>query len=188
MTPTPDPAGDRRRLPAGFVAAALAVLLGVGGLAAGARERGAGDRAGTAAAPVPLDAVTLGDLTVSNIYIRQPASPDVAAAYLSVRNAGGSADSLRSAYSGAAKETLVHGAAGTMRAGEEADTSPVAVPADGTVTLSPGKGHIMLDGLTGTLRAGDRVSLLLRFATAGQVLVEAPVIAIGAPAPGGATS
>jgi copper(I)-binding protein len=46
----------------------------------------------------------------------------------------------------------------------------------------------MLDGLTGPLAAGDTVSLLLRFRQAGQVLVDVPVIAIGAPAPGGATS
>lgn len=185
LTPAP-PAAARRRVPAGFVAAVVAVLLGVGGLVAGAREQGTGSVGPVAAAP--LDAVTVGDLTVSGIYIRQPASPDVAAAYLTVRNNGRTADSLRSAYSGAARQTLVHGEAGAMRAGEEADTPPVEVPADGVVTLSPGKGHIMLDGLTGALRAGDRVSLLLRFAGAGQVLVEAPVIAIGAPAPGGATS
>ena len=46
----------------------------------------------------------------------------------------------------------------------------------------------MLDKLTGTLKAGDTVSLLLRFDKAGQVLVDVPVIAITAPAPGGATS
>ena len=71
--------------------------------------------------------------------------------------------------------------------GAHAESGPVPVPANATVTLAPGRGHIMLEGLTGTLRPGDKVSLLLRFAKAGQVLLEAPVIAIGAPAPGGAT-
>ncbi len=65
---------------------------------------------------------------------------------------------------------------------------PITVPAGGTVTISPGKGHIMLEGLTGTLTTGDKVSMLLTFRSAGQLLVEAPVIAIGAPAPGGSTS
>ena len=62
------------------------------------------------------------------------------------------------------------------------------VPANSVVSLTPAKGHIMLDKLTGTLKAGDTVSLLLRFDKAGQVLVDVPVIAITAPAPGGATS
>ncbi|HZB48571.1 MAG TPA: copper chaperone PCu(A)C, partial [Mycobacteriales bacterium] len=130
----------------------------------------------------------VGDLTVSNVYIRQPASPDVAAAYLTVRNAGDDADSLESAYSGAARTTTLHGQPGVVEPGAHESSGPIPVPADATVTLAPGRGHIMLEGLTGALRPGDEVSVLLRFARAGQVLVEAPVIAIGAPAPGGGSS
>ena len=196
-TPTPIRAGDAetprrgRRIPAGFVAAAVAVVLGVGGLVAGAREQaGEAVPAGAAAPADPAAAAgtAVGDLTVTNVYIRQPASPDATAAYLSVRNAGAEADSLESAYSGAAKRTTLHGLPGVVEPGAHAASGPVPIPANGTVTLAPGRGHIMLEGLTGTLRPGDKVSLLLRFARAGQVLVEAPVIAIGAPAPGGATS
>jgi copper(I)-binding protein len=191
LTSVPDPAPvddrpRRSRLPAGLVAAALAVLLGVGGLVAGARAPAPGT-AGDAAAPAG-PGVAVGALTVSNAYIRQPASPDVAAAYLTVRNDGGDADRLSSAYCGAATTTTVHGEQGAMQAGGTAPETPVSIAANSVVTLSPGKGHIMLDKLTGTLRAGDTVSLLLRFDKAGQVLVEVPVIGIGAPAPGGATS
>lgn len=176
----------RRGVPAGFVAAALAVLLGVGGLVAGARDRAAEPDAGTAA-PVAAG-VTVGDVSVLDAYIRQPASPDVAAAYLTVRNNGTEADRLSSAYCGAARTTTVHGGQEAMDPGETAPQTPVDVPANSVVSLTPGSGHVMLDGLTGTLRAGDTVSLLLRFDQAGQVLVEVPVIAIGAEAPGGATS
>jgi copper(I)-binding protein len=187
--PTPAPADERPRrgprVPAGFVAAAVAVLLGVGGLVAGSRQPDPATGAG--AAPPPAAAgTTLGALTIADAYIRQPASPDVAAAYLTVRNDSGDADQLSSAYCGAATTTTVHGGSAAMEAGETAPATPVPVPANSAVTLTPGKGHIMLDGLTGTLRAGDTVSLLLRFDKAGQVLVEVPVIAIGAPAPGGA--
>jgi periplasmic copper chaperone A len=186
--PNPAPADDRRRgsrVPAGFLAAAVAVLLGVGGLVAGARQQdpaGPGQDAGAPAAA----GTTVGSLSVTDAYIRQPASPDVAAAYLTVRNDGDQADRLSSAYCGAATTTTVHGGQAAMEAGETAPQTPVDVPANSVVTLSPGQGHVMLDGLTGTLRAGDTVSLLLRFDRAGQVLVEVPVIAIGAPAPGGA--
>ena len=193
--PAPAPTGNRPRrgpgVPTGFVAAAVAVLLGVAGLIVGARDAGQSTpgaaAASTAPAP-PVNGTTVGDLTVYDAYIRQPASPDVAAAYLTVRNDGKAADRLSSAYCGAAGKTSVHADSAAMQPGEEAASTPLPVPANGTVSLSPAKGHIMLEDLTGTLRAGDTVSLLLRFDKAGQVLLDVPVISITAPAPGGATS
>jgi copper(I)-binding protein len=191
----PAPADDRPRrgfgLPAGFVAAAVAVVLGVGGLVVGARDGAGQGTPGAAAAsqaPAPINGTTVGALTVYDAYIRQPASPDVAAAYLSVRNEGDAADQLSSGYCGAAGTTSVHADSAAMQPGDEARSTPLAIPAGATVSLTPAKGHIMLDKLTGTLRAGDTVSLLLRFDKAGQVLIDVPVIAITAPAPGGATS
>jgi len=94
---------------------------------------------------------------------------------------GDAADALVSAYCGAARTTTVHGDSAAMEAGETAPQTPVAVPANSVVSLTPAKGHIMLDRLTGPLAAGDTVSLLLRFEKAGQVLVDVPVIANGAP-------
>ena len=193
--PSPAPTGNRPRrgpgVPAGFVAAAVAVVLGVAGLIVGARDDAGqstpGAAASTAPAP-PVDATTVGDLTVYGAYIRQPASPDVAAAYLTVRNDGKAADRLSSAYCGAAGRTSVHADSAAMQPGDEAASTPLPVPANATVSLTPAKGHIMLENLTGTLRAGDTVSLLLRFDKAGQVLLDVPVISITAPAPGGATS
>ena len=193
--PAPAPTGHRPRrgpgVPTGFVAAAVAVVLGVAGLIVGARDDAGqstpGAAASTAPAP-PVNGTTVGDLTVYDAYIRQPASPDVAAAYLTVRNDGKAADRLSSAYCGAAGRTSVHADSAAMQAREEAASTPLPVPANATVSLTPAKGHIMLENLTGTLRAGDTVSLLLRFDKAGQVLLDVPVISITAPAPGGATS
>lgn len=193
--PAPAPTGNRPRrepgVPTGFVAAAVAVVLGVAGLIVGARGDAGRSTPGAAAAstaPAPVNGTTVGDLTVYDAYIRQPASPDVAAAYLTVRNDGKAADRLSSAYCGAAGRTSVHADSAAMQPGDEAASTPLPVPANGTVSLSPAKGHIMLEDLTGTLRAGDTVSLLLRFDKAGQVLLDVPVISITAPAPGGATS
>ena len=179
-------------MPSGFVAAAVAVILGVTGLIVGARndagQNAAGAAAASAAPAPPVDGTTVGNLTVYDPYIRQPASPDVAAAYLSVRNDGSSPDQLSSAYCGAAGTTSVHADSAAMQPGDEAKSTPLRVPANATVRLTPAKGHIMLENLTGTLKAGDTVSLLLRFDKAGQVLLDVPVISITAPAPGGATS
>lgn len=166
-----------RRPSAAAVAAVLVVLLGLGGLLLGARQE-------PTPAPGPVGP-SVGALSVTNVWVRQPASPDVVAAYLTLRNSGGTEDALVSVYSGAARRTTLHsGDAG----GSMADSGPIAVPAGGAVTLSPGDGHIMFEGVTGTLKPGDKISMLLTFRSAGQLLVEAPVIAIGAPAPGGSTS
>ena len=195
-SPAPAPAGRRPRrgpgVPTGFVAAAVAVILGVAGLVVGARDNasqsGPGAAAASPAPAPPANGTTVGNLTVYDAYIRQPASPDVAAAYLTVRNDGNAPDRLSSAYCGAAGTTSVHADSAEMQPGDEAKSTPLQVPANATVSLTPAKGHIMLDELTGTLRAGDTVSLLLRFDKAGQVLLDVPVISITAPAPGGATS
>jgi periplasmic copper chaperone A len=191
--PAPAPAGTRPRrgprVPAGFLAALVAVVLGVTGLVVGARDQAGSAPAGDpAAAPGSITGTPVGDLTVYDAYIRQPASPDVAAAYLTVRNDGNTPDRLVSAYCGAATTTTVHSDSAAMEPGQTAPATPLAIPAKSVVSLTPAKGHIMLDQLTGTLKAGDTVSLLLRFDKAGQVLIDVPVIAITAPAPGGATS
>ncbi|HEX6755315.1 MAG TPA: copper chaperone PCu(A)C, partial [Mycobacteriales bacterium] len=153
--PTESPArvADERPRPgwrpsAVLVAGALVALLGVAGLVAGARQdrTAPGNQPAAPAAPAgpsaPADAVSVGDITVSGIYLRQPASPGAAAAYLSMRNAGRTDDALVSVYSGAARTATLH-------AGAMTGAGPIALPAGGTVTLSPGNGHIMLGGTTG---------------------------------------
>jgi uncharacterized repeat protein (TIGR01451 family) len=67
-------------------------------------------------------------------------------------------------------------------------TNGLTIPAKGSVTLSPGQGHVMVEKLYGTLKPGQTVNFVLTFRNAGQVVVTAPVIAIGAPAPTGAVS
>ncbi len=57
------------------------------------------------------------------------------------------------------------------------------IPAHSSVTLSPGKGHVMIERIYGTLKPGQTVDIELDFARAGPVIVSATVIAIGAPAP-----
>ena len=63
----------------------------------------------------------------------------------------------------------------------------VPIAAGGTVTLEEGHQHVMLEGLSHTLKPGDAVRLTLTFADSRgkrQVLnVQAPVRPLGAPAP-----
>jgi copper(I)-binding protein len=59
----------------------------------------------------------------------------------------------------------------------------VTIAAHSQLALSPGKGHLMIQQLYGPLKPGQTVNLQLDFSHNGTILVTAPVIAIGAPAP-----
>lgn len=173
-----------------YLASAIALLLGGAGLVEGAFVADTPPAVAGAQDGTPVDGVVSGDITVSGAYIRQPASPDVVAAYLSITNSGRQPDTLQAIATGAAKSATLHDVPGllplaTTANGEHQPTGPLTIAPGSTVTLSPGQGHIMLEKPTGTLKVGDQVSLVLTFERAGQVLVEAPVIAIGAPAPTG---
>ena len=64
----------------------------------------------------------------------------------------------------------------------------MVIPAHGSLVLSTGKGHVMIEQLFGTLLPGQNVDLELVFAKAGPIDVSAAVIALGAPAPDGSSA
>lgn len=188
------------RLRPAYIAAAIALVLGAAGLGIGAfaADTPAAVAAAGSASTGPPDGVSAGDITVSGAYVRQPASPEVIAAYLSITNNGTEPDTLVAISTGAAKSATLHDVPGVVpgvapsgspapTGTEHRPTGPLTIAPGTTVSLSPGRGHIMLENPTGTLKVGDRVSLNLTFQRSGQILVEAPVIAIGAPAPTGGT-
>jgi len=156
----------RARLSA--VAAALAGLAGFAGLIRGAVPL-------AAAGP---DSVASDPMVVSGAYIREPASPDVAAAYFTVYNTTAADDTLTKVSTGAGADAELH-ANGSMTV----TPGGLRIPAHSSVTLSPGKGHVMIERIYGTLKPGQTVDIELDFAKAGPVIVSARVISIGAPAP-----
>jgi copper(I)-binding protein len=166
-----------KRLPLSLVAAVLLALVGVAGLARGAvpqSSAGADSHSGH-------DSGYGGGqgLVVSGAYVREPANGVSAAAYFTIYNTSDSPDTLRTVQSGAGADTTLHtDASGTMQ-----DTSALSIPAHGSVSLSPGKGHVMITKLYGPLKAGQSVNLQLSFDKSGQLLVTAPVIGVTAPAP-----
>ncbi|HTZ44189.1 MAG TPA: copper chaperone PCu(A)C [Jatrophihabitans sp.] len=159
---------------AGVLAASLVLVAGLVGLVRGAVPQGTG----TSAASTPDGP----GLVVGGAYVRQPANGINAAAYLTVFNTTGTADQLTAVSSGAGAQTTVHteSAGGGMQ-----DMTTLTVPAHGSLALTPGKGHVMIEQLYGPLLAGQTVNLQLTFAHAGEVLVTAPVIGVTAPAPSG---
>jgi hypothetical protein len=160
------------RPPVSAFAAGIVAVAGLAGLVRGA-------------VPQVADATRLGGaatdpIVVSGAYVREPASPAVAAAYFTVYNTTGADDTLTSVASGAGRDAeVMSDGNGSMRV----SPSGLRIPAHSSVTLAPGKGHMMIDHLLGPLRPGQYVNLQLTFAGAGPVNVSAPVIAISAPAP-----
>lgn len=161
-----------KRLPLTLVAAVLLMLVGLAGLLRGAVPLPAAGAAGSSAGSAPI--------VVSGAYVREPANGVSAAAYFTIYNNADSPDVLRTVQSGAGGQTSLHiehdGSMHTVSAG-------LSIPAHGSVVLSPGKGHLMIEKLYGPLKAGQSVNFELNFDGAGRLLVTAPVIAVTAPAP-----
>jgi copper(I)-binding protein len=190
-----------KRPPVSLLAALLVSLLGVAGLLLGALPQPVAADGAPAGAPSAA-------MVVSGAYIREPANELNAAAYFTIYNTTATPDALISVDSGAGARTTLHTEAGgtmapasgmptsgsstpsgspmpgmTMSGGMSMTGSGFTVPAHGSLTFSPGKGHAMIEQLYGSLKAGQTVNLRFSFEHAGEVLATVPVIGITAPAP-----
>jgi len=105
-----------------------------------------------------------------------PASPDVGAAYLTIKNDSSQPDVLLSATSDVASQTMVHhdvvnGPTETM-----VPAGPLTIGPGKTLVLEPGGYHIMLMDLTQRLSVGETIHVTLDFQRAGRVEVNVPVV------------
>ena len=126
----------------------------------------------------------LGELTVADGYVREPASPSVAAAYLTVTNGGDADDRLTCVSSDVAGQAMPMTETTEGGVGSMTPLDDVVVPAHGSFRFSPGRAHLMLEELTTTPAVGDTVQLTLTFQRAGALTVELPVEPIGTSDPG----
>ena len=115
----------------------------------------------------------IGSLTVVNAFLPQPASPDVAAIYLTVRNSGSRPDSLVGVGSPAALGAMLmtenpNGTMGMLRA--------LRIPPHGSASLVPGEDHLMLQQPRHALQVGQRVVVTLHFQHAGALTISVPVV------------
>ena len=110
-----------------------------------------------------------------------PAGAKTGAAYMTIDNTAGAADRLTGAASDVADKVQIHEMTmvnGVMQMRQITDG--LAVPANGSVELKPGRYHIMLIGLKKPLKAGETFPLTLTFEKAGNISVTVPVQAMGA--------
>lgn len=165
-----------------LVVALLAVIIGATALIVGLT-------AGDDPPALPDDAVRQGDIAVYGAYVREPAT-DTAAAYFSMTNVGDAKDTLIAVSSPVANSASLHdigkeapsGDEG-MDAGSMVPTPTVELRPGQTITLEPAAGHMMLESVSGSLQPGSTINLQLVFESAGTITVQAPVIALTAPAP-----
>jgi copper(I)-binding protein len=152
--------------------AAAAVVAGAGALLlANAASSGASSSASSGAGTAPHESVT-------GAYVREPASPDVAAAYFTVHNTGGAEDTLTGVAASTAGTASMHSDDGSRMV----DLVAPRIPAGGRLDFQPGANHVMLTK-PGPHKAGDTVRLTLTFAESPPVVVTAPVIGIDQEAP-----
>lgn len=122
--------------------------------------------------------------TVSEAWARAtPPGASVAAAYLTITG-GSRADTLLAAVTSRAAMTEIHEVteADGMMQMRPVDEG-VAVPAGAVVRLAPHGLHLMLMQLARPLAAGERFTVTLRFARAGEIDVQVEVRAPGADRP-----
>ncbi|MGP3941191.1 copper chaperone PCu(A)C [Streptomyces sp. 6N106] len=110
-------------------------------------------------------------LSVTGAYVSQPPMTDMAAGYLTVRNAGGGADELTSVTTPLASEVTLHTTKGTRMK----QVSSLDVPANDRVELSSGGDHLMLTNLSHRPKVGEKVSFTLHFATSAPIEIKVPV-------------
>lgn len=119
-----------------------------------------------------------GDIAIEQPFAR--ATPaKVGGVFMTLKNAGGTADKLVKAASPVAESVELHthvkdGDAMRMRPVED-----IPVPAKGQTGLVPGGYHVMLIGLKQPLKEGTQFPLTLTFEKAGTVTIQVPVMKAG---------
>ena len=115
-----------------------------------------------------------GGIRVESGYAH-PAAGDVAAAYLRVRNTGGSSDTLAEVSGDSFGHAMVMGTTG----GRMEAMAPMVISPGQLVRMAPGGIHVMLEGVTSNPAIGDTLHLILHFSHAGEIPIAIPVVAYG---------
>ncbi|MCJ7712653.1 MAG: copper chaperone PCu(A)C [Chloroflexi bacterium] len=116
-----------------------------------------------------------GFVSVSGAWVREAASGGVTAAYLTITNGRLDDETLVGVSTPAAPAASLHQTTTTDGVTGMEPVDGIAIPAGETVRLEPGGYHIMLEGLTAELAAGQVVQLTLTFEGAGAIDVPAEV-------------
>ncbi len=119
-------------------------------------------------------------LVVQDAWVRATPGADIAAAYLTLRNASATTVTVTGVESPVAGHAMIHetqveGGQSKMRAHEQLVVAPGT-----TIKLQPGGLHVMLHDLKQPLTVGQKVPLVITLAGGGTVQVIALVRPLGA--------
>lgn len=116
-----------------------------------------------------------GEISVKDPWVRRnPPGTSVTAAYMVIDNSAAATDELLEVGCSCSASASIH--VTEMKEGSMAmkKVASIEVPPGGSVALSPGSYHVMLEGLSGDM--GESVVLELRFRSGKEILVAAPVL------------
>lgn len=116
----------------------------------------------------------VGDLEIYDPFAR--ASHEEGAVYMAFRNTGDD-DSIIAASSPVANKVELHNTVALQGGGMRmTPVERIPLPKRAWVALSPGGYHIMLVDLKEELKAGQKITVTIRFERAGSVTLEVPVV------------
>ncbi|PKV86818.1 copper chaperone PCu(A)C [Streptomyces sp. TLI_146] len=111
------------------------------------------------------------DLKVSQAFMPQPVSADMAGGFLVVKNDSKTADKLTKVTSDISDDVTIH----ETKNQKMQEVKAFDIPANGRLDLERGGSHIMFMGLKKKPKQGEKVSIELHFEKTGTVKVELPV-------------
>jgi copper(I)-binding protein len=106
---------------------------------------------------------------IAQPWSRPAVAGSTAVGYLTLVNRGKAPDAVVAVESPLARKVEVHRSSMSAGVMSMQRVEQVAVPAGGSVTFAPGGNHLMFLGLAKTLRAGDSLPAVLRFASGARV-------------------
>jgi len=139
---------------------------------------------GAAAGPPAAPAGAAAKPTIERAWARATApGVPVTAVYFTIRNPGSLADQVVTLSSPAGERAELHETKMSGGIMQMRQITHATVPAGGALALEPGGTHVMLIGLRSPLVPGATVPLVLTFRQAGEVRVNAVVLAPGSDPP-----
>lgn len=125
------------------------------------------------------------EYTVKNLFINHPwarATPpgaETGGVYFSIKNNGGTAETLLAADSPVAAKVDFHSMTTSNNMMKMRNEASLDIPAHGELKLAPGGYHIMLQGLKQPLKVKDSFPLTLHFKNTGDVVVKVVIQDMG---------
>ena len=133
--------------------------------------------------PAAAQQAATDNLEISGGFARATAPmAQVGAGFLTIRSRG-EADRLIGYTTPACNRPELHTHIDNNGVMQMRQVDGIDVPAGGEVVLAPGGFHMMMIDLTRPLVEGETVPITLRFARAGEVAVDIPVLGLGAMGP-----